>query len=191
MAEPYPLILSQSLFAMVILSTASIWYILHKAVTKTIVKRQTLISASILLILFSWLAIASLLGSAGFFSTETFLVAHVIIPITLSVLITYFLFRKQVFKQFVNNISLPLIISVQFFRVMGASFLYLYALKLLPGAFAIPSGVGDIIIGLSAPLVGYLYYVKKDAVRNVVILWNVLGILDLVIAFLAGFLTYP
>ena len=42
---------------------------------------------------------------------------------------------------------------MQSWRVIGVMFLALYAFGLLPGLFAWPAGVGDAIVGLSAPFV--------------------------------------
>jgi hypothetical protein len=57
----------------------------------------------------------------------------------------------------------------------------------LPGAFAWPAGVGDIAIGATAPWVALaLVHRPGFAVSRVFIVWNLLGILDLVVALSAG-----
>jgi MFS family permease len=71
-------------------------------------------------------------------------------------------------------------------RVVGVSFLIAMAQGDLPAVFALPAGLGDIAIGVSAPLVAQRLERKRDlkgAVR-----FNVLGILDLVVALSIGFL---
>ncbi len=83
------------------------------------------------------------------------------------------------------------IVGVQLYRALGVVFLILYAAGQLPGLFAWPAGVGDIAIGLSAPLVGYAYARAPRETAGVVRAWNVLGILDLVVAVTTGFLTAP
>jgi hypothetical protein len=46
----------------------------------------------------------------------------------------------------------PWLIGIQLYRVLGLNFLVLYALGRLPAEFALPAGVGDVIVGLAAPL---------------------------------------
>src|SRR5262249_52813764 len=67
----------------------------------------------------------------------------------------------------------------------------LYATDKMPGLFAWPAGVGDVIVGVLAPVVALAY--ARDARRNAgrVTAWNVLGILDLVVAITTGFITSP
>jgi hypothetical protein len=61
----------------------------------------------------------------------------------------------------------------------------------MPRLFAWPAGVGDVTVGLLAPVVALAY--ARDAERNAgrVTAWNVLGILDLVVAIATGFITSP
>jgi hypothetical protein len=56
----------------------------------------------------------------------------------------------------------------------------------MPSLFAWPAGVGGIAIGLFAPVVGLAY--ANAATAGLVRTWNVLGIVDLVIAVARGFL---
>lgn len=70
------------------------------------------------------------------------------------------------------------------FRVVGVSFLIAMAQGDLPAAFALPAGLGDIAIGVSAPFVAWRLAGGQDhkgAVR-----FNLLGILDLVVALSIG-----
>jgi hypothetical protein len=74
-------------------------------------------------------------------------------------------------------------------RVVGVVFLIVAALGELPALFAVPAGVGDIAIGVAAPLVAWRLFRQvghRGAVR-----FNVLGIVDLVVAVGIGFLAAP
>jgi len=61
----------------------------------------------------------------------------------------------------------------------------------LPGAFAWPAGVGDVIVGLLAPVVGIAYMGGVRGSTGLLRAWNLLGIADLVVAVTTGFLTSP
>jgi hypothetical protein len=78
------------------------------------------------------------------------------------------------------------LIAVQFFRILCGLFLIRYATGDLPGLFAIPAGVGDVITGLAAPIVAYLLRLKKPYARRAAIAWNIFGMLDLINAVALG-----
>lgn len=81
--------------------------------------------------------------------------------------------------------------SVQAYRVLGLIFLVLYAGGRLPGAFAWPAGVDDVLVGLLAPVVGIAYARGWRGSTSMVRAWNLFGIGDLVVAIATGFLTSP
>lgn len=81
------------------------------------------------------------------------------------------------------------LIALQTYRVLGGgSFLLLLAVHRLPLLFAIPAGVGDILVGLSAWSAASA--VRRGRLRRGVA-WNVLGLLDLVIAITLGIASSP
>ena len=94
---------------------------------------------------------------------------------------------SQSFREFVLTLDLRLIAGMQAWRWAGLGFLALYAHKVLPAVFALPAGLGDMAIGITAPWI-ILALVRQPgfAARGAFIRWNVLGILDLVIAVSIG-----
>lgn len=73
--------------------------------------------------------------------------------------------------------------GIQAWRFAGLGFLALYAHGVLPGVFAWPAGVGDIAIGLTAPWMALRLTRKPASVSSgLFVVWNLLGILDLIIA---------
>ena len=83
------------------------------------------------------------------------------------------------------------LVGVQFYRALGIIFLILYADGKLPGLFALPAGVADVLVGIFAPFVAGAYARSPESAARRVRLWNLLGIADLVIAVTIGFLTSP
>jgi hypothetical protein len=63
--------------------------------------------------------------------------------------------------------------------VPGAAFLVLYARGQLPWLFAVPGGVGDILIGVSAPVAAWAATRPGRAARAGYVVWSVLGFVDL------------
>jgi hypothetical protein len=71
------------------------------------------------------------------------------------------------------------------FRVVGAAFIIVMALGKLPAVFALPAGLGDIAVGIAAPFIARRL---ANGDRTGAVWFNVLGILDLVVAVGIGFL---
>jgi len=103
----------------------------------------------------------------------------------------WLLYRSSVLKTVLAAIPLPWLVGVQLYRVVGVNFLVLSALGPLPGEFAIPAGWGDVAVGLAAPVVGYVLYQGYRWSCLAALSWNVVGILDLVVAVATGFLSSP
>jgi hypothetical protein len=95
----------------------------------------------------------------------------------------------RAFRDFVLAVDLRLVTGIQAWRFAGFGFLALYAHGLLPGLFAWPAGLGDIAIGVTAPWV-VLALVRRPgfAASQPFVVWNLLGMLDLVVAISTGVL---
>ena len=91
------------------------------------------------------------------------------------------------FRAYVLSLDLSLTTAIQAWRAGGLGFLALYAHGVLPGSFAWPAGLGDIAIGVTAPWVAHALVRRPGfAISRVFVVWNLLGILDLVVAVSVG-----
>ncbi|MDQ3677711.1 MAG: hypothetical protein M3401_13070 [Actinomycetota bacterium] len=92
----------------------------------------------------------------------------------------------------VARIPLHWLVGVQFYRVAGGLFLIGYLQDDLPAEFALPAGIGDVLVGLAAPFVARkLAKEGPQRARRAVLTWCTLGIFDLVVAVTCGFLSSP
>jgi hypothetical protein len=139
-----------------------------------------------------WLLLALTLAARGFFSDGppdlVPRIAYSILPLVIGYL-AYLTIPSA--RAVVDEIPLHWMIGLQLYRAVGLVFLVEWMIGVVPGEFALAAGIGDVAIGLAAPLVASL--VKRGApnARGVAILWNVLGIADLVVALTMGVLTSP
>jgi hypothetical protein len=144
---------------------------------------------SVTLVLTVWFLLVVSLGAAGAFvappGTPPF-------PIAIGVgapLLLFFAWLRlsQSFREFVLALDLRFIAGIQAWRWAGLGFLSLYAYGVLPAVFALPAGLGDMAIGFTAPWI-ILALVRRPAfaASAAFIRWNVLGILDLVVAITIG-----
>ena len=91
------------------------------------------------------------------------------------------------FRAFVQGFDLRFAAVIQAWRWAGLGFLSLYAHGILPGLFAFPAGLGDMAIGFSAPaIVLGLIRDSSFATSRRFVLWNIMGIMDLVVAVSLG-----
>ena len=91
-------------------------------------------------------------------------------------------------RDFVQVLSLPLITGLQAWRRLGMGFLMLYFWDVLPPLFAYPAGFGDAAVALAAPLLVAAMFTARGVSRRGLILWNLLGVADFLMAFSVGFL---
>ena len=82
------------------------------------------------------------------------------------------------------GVPLPLLIGLNFSRVLGFFFLLLAAEGRLAGPFPYSAGIGDIITGLLAIPVAIA--VARGGTSNSLLHWNIFGVLDFVLAIFFG-----
>ena len=149
-------------------------------------------------------ASASILASAllavwfGFIlwfgATEAFVAAPGVPPLRLLVavlgpvlafLIAYR--ASSAVRAFVLTADLRFITATQAWRFVGFGFLALYTYRVLPAYFAWPAGVGDMAVAFSVPwMLSGLARDPRFAASRRFVMWNALGMLDLVVAVSMG-----
>jgi hypothetical protein len=83
------------------------------------------------------------------------------------------------FHDFVLMADLPLLTATQSWRFAGVGFIALRLLGLLPAYFAWPAGLGDMVIGVTAPWVAVALTRNAQFVASkTFIAWNIFGIFD-------------
>src|SRR5438876_308112 len=98
----------------------------------------------------------------------------------------YALRRSPAVDAAVLAAPVPVLIAIHVVRVLGLSFVLLYASNRLPAPFAPVAGWGDIFIGVTALPVALMVSREASGWRSVALLWNALGLLDLVAAVSLG-----
>jgi hypothetical protein len=139
-----------------------------------------------------WLVVVLILGSAGAFNLAA---GEVPLPIGIGALGPLLVFLvayrlSPAFRAFVLAIDLPLATAVQAWRFAGFVFIALAVYEVLPWVFAWPAGLGDMAIGLTAPWMAFaLTHRPGFKFSPLFKVWNLLGILDLVVAVTLGALS--
>jgi hypothetical protein len=114
-----------------------------------------------------------------------------VLPFAVAAPIVVFLLwyaSSAAFRRFVLSFDVGRMVLVQTTRVVGGVFLVQYALGALPASFALPAGLGDVLVGITAPFVARAAWSGTDLGRRLVVVWCVIGLADLVTAVTLGIL---
>jgi hypothetical protein len=98
-------------------------------------------------------------------------------------------YSQQKQKQY--NKTTSLLIAAQTWRIAGIAFIWGMTQGFFDPAMAIPSGVGDILVGVTAIPFAIFFWKGYRWSKYALVVWNVLGIADLVMAISLGFITSP
>ena len=132
-----------------------------------------------------WLAAAYLIGTGHWLTNDG---QSVIAPIALSAAIPVALFFAAYgllprFRGFVLAQDIRTLTMIHLWRVLGFTFLTLYAFDVLPGLFAWPAGLGDVAIGIAALFVVLRMDRDPDyATSPGLVRFHLLGLADFVVA---------
>ena len=143
--------------------------------------------------LLAWLAVDVALGALDAFAAAADrplpgIAAGIVVPFLGGL---WLLGRRGRVSRLVAAAPLSSLIGVQVYRVAGAVFLLAWAEGRMPAAFALPAALGDLAVGLSAPLVAALVRRRSPRSRPIAVAWNAVGLADLVLAVTLGALTSP
>ncbi len=139
-----------------------------------------------------WLIVA-VFGAANLLLTQNVIPISVALTLVFGLLLLVF----PSYRAIIAAIPAHWLIVIQVTRVIGGLFLVRYYQGEIPGIFALPAGIGDVLTGIFAPFVAYAVARKKPYARTAAIVWNIFGMADLVNAlalgglYLDGSLVFP
>ena len=153
-------------------------------------RAATAVTATTAVVLGGWLVISGLLARAGVYRQDPGEAVPWLLVVVAGTLIALVLAtRIPLVSRILADPGTPARLALPHtLRVVGVLFLILMAQGHLPAAFALPAGLGDIAIGVAAPFVARR--LARDTGRAGAVRFNVLGILDLVVAASIGFLLF-
>jgi hypothetical protein len=136
------------------------------------------------LVVAAWFGLALVAGAAGVFASPpgTVPVALGLAAALPPLVVIGLLLASARFRSWVRDLDLGFLTMLQTWRVAGLAFLALWAVGELPAGFALPAGLGDVAVGLTAPLVAVYVVGGGSRARRAYIGWTVFGIADLLLA---------
>ena len=98
--------------------------------------------------------------------------------------------RSRSAKPLIDTLPQEGLVGIQIFRLVGGSFLLLWQDGYRPGLFAIPVGIGDIMVGILA--LALVVLMKNNRCPGWLIMaWNLFGLADHIMALFLGATTSP
>lgn len=126
----------------------------------------------------AWLAVALVVGASGALEGARPPMPQVLIALlTLGVVALYWM--PTAFRRWVLAVDPRVLVAIHVTRFVGFYFLYLYGRGELPYAFAVPGGIGDIVVAALAIVVCVVTRPDQGRGRGLVLAWNVLGLIDI------------
>jgi hypothetical protein len=149
-------------------------------------------TAAVTALLVAWHAAATALAGAGLYRADPVdTVPTIAAALAVPLLVGWLVLRIPALQRVLTRSGVPaLLVAAQSFRIFGVVFLILAAQNHLPAQFAVPAGVGDMLVGLAAPVVGWILW-RQPHRRRLGITFNSLGLLDLFVAVGMGVTSAP
>ena len=170
------------------------WLLIHFAIKKVVPKEKQLkYSGIVFFSLAVWFSLIYVPGKYGVFAQNPLVAPFIMLGFILLLAVLQKVYASKTAQHVMLSVPQHWLIGIQTYRVVGYSFLTLAALGFLPKLFAYSAGYGDMLVGLLAPIIALLIYFKKDRsfVKKAAIAWNIIGILDLVVAIGIGIVGFP
>jgi hypothetical protein len=87
--------------------------------------------------------------------------------------------NTKTYRTLLTHVTLPELIRLHVFRLIGVFFILLYAYGALPKGFALAAGLGDIFVALTAIIVANLVERQHLWSKSLVMIWNIVGAVDI------------
>jgi hypothetical protein len=141
----------------------------------------------------AWFALALAIGATGALDpTRGIGVPGLGLTVALPVAaLTGVFFAFRPIRDAMLAIPLPALVALNAIRILGVIFLILLAAGKLPAPFAPSAGWGDIFVGVTALPVAWAMLRFGPPARALALIWNTIGIADLVNAVALGALSAP
>ena len=176
--------------AIVIALLSGLWLALRRLTLMPGERIATWLAVAVPLVL--WLGAVWNLAEAGAFQARSGIISPLPIAIAAPILIGLIgLMSSRRIAAAVDAAPVAWLIALQVYRLIGGNFIFLWLYGAIPGVFAVPAGIGDMLVGLFAIPVALCLASGRPGGVALAVAWNIFGILDLVDALALGFLSSP
>lgn len=140
----------------------------------------------------AWLLATGMLAWRGFFADFESFPPHMAVAIVPPTIFLVILFANSSFRAFLRSVPKRWLVEFQTFRIVVEIVLWmLFANEIIPEILTFEGQNFDLLVGVSAPLMGYFAYRSRVLGERWVVLWNVLGLALLMNVVVTSALTTP
>jgi hypothetical protein len=180
---------------LLVLTDGIILYGLWLALARTHFSPTTRAAAwlAVALIMTVWIATTWTLAVKGIFRQNIVgnlpaLPVAIFLPMLLGFVV---LTRSEAVGSLLDAMPASWLVGIQVYRILGGTFLVYWVHGAMPGAFALPAGIGDVATGLLA-LPAAIWVASGSPIGTKIgMRWNLFGLTDFVVAISMGWLTSP
>jgi len=184
MSSATALLISQFLFWLIIIYLLGFIFFTLKFAFKKLrleEKRRTLFLRYTLLGIIFWILLLLVISITGFFEDYSSLPPKIAIAALIPIIIILYLLQHRLFKFVLKVIPEKWLILFQSFRIPMEVMLYMYFLaEIIPYQMTFVGLNHDILVGVTALIAGYVFFIKRHRQQVAAILWNISGIALLV-----------
>jgi hypothetical protein len=154
--------------------------------------KSTNYSRTPLIIIGAWVLLQSVLGLTGFYSDSAKLTTRFPLLVVPPVIFLTSLFFTKNGKAFIDKLDLKVLTIFHIIRIpVEITLLFLFLGRTIPEAMTFEGRNFDILSGISAPIIYYLFFNKKLIGKTVVVLWNIACMLLLFSVVTSAVLSLP
>lgn len=135
----------------------------------------------------AYYAYVAIMTHTGLFQ-ENVLPPRIFVFTTIPLLLFYFLFvfKNAIFETILKNTKLSTLVNLHIFRLIGIFFIISWHYGALPKYFAMVAGLGDIFAAVTAIFVAKIIKNGYKNYKTITIIWNVIGLLDIINVMFTG-----
>lgn len=139
-----------------------------------------------------WLLLLTLLSWSGYFRDFSSIPPRILVAIIPPIVLIILLLFSKPFSNILRVIPMSWPIYIQSFRILMELFLWMgYNGGFVPEQMTFRWLNHDIIVGITAPMAGFVFFGRNRYRRFEAILWNVFGIVLLLNIFLVALMSTP
>ncbi len=132
-------------------------------------------SKLVLVILLAWMTLQGLIGQTDYLKQTDAMPPHLALMVLPAILLILALFILPGGRRFIDTLDLKMLSILHIVRIPVELVLYwLFLQQLVPQIMTFEGRNLDIISGLTAPVVYYFFFIKKQMNSNFLILWNII-----------------
>jgi len=132
-------------------------------------------SKPVLLIILIWLAVQALIAGSGFYTVTDTLPPRFLLLVLPPFLGITGLFMSPKGRKFIDNLDLKILTILHTIRIpVEIVLFFLFTYKAVPELMTFEGRNFDILSGITAPLIFYFAFVRKQLSRKIILIWNVI-----------------